>query len=53
MHIVDRDNEVLVDPAIDSPPSAPPTMTILGPRLAPLELAGRKLLALFGRAEGS
>lgn len=26
-------------------------MTILGPTLAPLELAGRKLLALFGRAE--
>ena len=26
-------------------------MTLLGPTLAPLELAGRKLLALFGRAE--
>jgi hypothetical protein len=51
MHIVDRDDEVLVDLAIDSPPSVPPTMTILGPTLAPLELAGRKLLALFGRAE--
>ena len=25
--------------------------TVLGPTLAPLELAGRKLLALFGRAE--
>lgn len=43
--------EVLVDLAIDSPPTSPPTMTILGPTLAPLELAGRKLLALFGRAE--
>lgn len=51
MHIVDRDDEVLVDLVIDSPASAPPTMTILGPTLAPLELAGRKLLALFGRAE--
>ena len=26
-------------------------MTVLGPTLAPVELAGRKLLALFGRAE--
>lgn len=51
MHIVDGDNEVLVDLAIDSPPSATPAVTILGPTLAPLELAGRKLLALFGRAE--
>lgn len=51
MHVVDRDDEVLVDLAIDSPPTSPPTMTILGPTLVPLDLAGRKLLALFGRAE--
>lgn len=51
MHVIDRDEEVLVDLAIDSPPSSPPTMTILGPTLVPLDLAGRKLLALFGRAE--
>ena len=43
--------ETLVDLAIDSPPQATPTITVLGPTLAPLELAGRKLLALFGRAE--
>lgn len=43
--------ETLVDLAIDSPPRTRPTITILGPTLAPLELAGRKLLALFGRAE--
>lgn len=49
--VIDRDEEVLVDLAVDSPPSSPPTMTLLGPTLAPLELAGRKLLALFGRAE--
>jgi hypothetical protein len=49
--VIDRDNEVLVDLAVDSPPHLPPTMTLLGPTLAPLELAGRKLLALFGRAE--
>ena len=44
-------DEVLVDLAIDSPPSAPPAVTVLGPTLAPMELAGRKLLALSGRAE--
>lgn len=43
--------EVLVDLAIDSLPSRTPTVTVLGPTLAPLELAGQKLLALFGRAE--
>lgn len=43
--------DVLVDLAIDSPPRSAPTVTLLGPTLAPLELAGRKLLALFGRAE--
>jgi hypothetical protein len=41
----------LVDLAVDSPPHDRPTVTVLGPTLAPLELAGRKLLALFGRAE--
>ena len=49
--VTDRDDEVLVDLAVDSPPHLPPTMTLLGPTLAPLELAGRKLLALFDRAE--
>jgi hypothetical protein len=43
--------EVLVDLGIDSPPTSSPTLTLLGPTLPPLELAGRKLLALFGRAE--
>ncbi|HET6562213.1 MAG TPA: nucleotidyl transferase AbiEii/AbiGii toxin family protein [Marmoricola sp.] len=43
--------EILVDLAIDSPPHTAPTITVLGPMLAPVELAGRKLLALFGRAE--
>ena len=41
----------MVDLAIDSPPHSRPTITVLGPTLAPLELAGRKLLPLFGRAE--
>lgn len=43
--------ESVVDLAIDSPPQSQPTITVLGPTLAPLELSGRKLLALFGRAE--
>lgn len=43
--------ETLVDLAIDSPPHDGLIVTVLGPTLAPLELAGRKLLALFGRAE--
>jgi hypothetical protein len=50
--VVDKaGDQVLVDLAIDSPPHSPPTMAVLGPTLAPVELAGRKLLALFGRAE--
>lgn len=49
--VINWDDEVLVDLAVDSPPRSPPTMTLLGPTLAPLELAGRKLLALFDRAE--
>lgn len=43
--------ETVVDLAIDSPPRIRPIITVLGPTLAPVELAGRKLLALFGRAE--
>lgn len=42
---------MLLDLALDSPPVAGPTMTVAGPTLSPMELAGRKLLALFGRAE--
>lgn len=50
--VVSREGEeTLVDLAIDSPPLSQPTIAVLGPTLAPLELAGRKLLALFGRAE--
>ena len=51
IHVIGPDDEVLVDLAIDSPPTAPPTMTVLGPSLTSLDLAGRKLLALLGRAE--
>lgn len=43
--------DLLVDLAIDSPPVGTVAVTVLGPTRSPLELAGRKLLALFGRAE--
>lgn len=42
---------VYVDLAVDSPPTGPPTMTTVGPAFGPRELAVRKTLALFGRAE--
>lgn len=42
---------VLVDLAVDTPPRGVPTLTTAGPCIAPEELAARKLLALFGRAE--
>lgn len=51
MIVTRTDDEALVDLAIDSPPLRRPAITALGPTLAPLELAGRKLLALFDRAE--
>ena len=45
------DEVLLVDLAIDSPPERRPVMTIIGPTFDPEELAGRKLAALFSRAE--
>lgn len=42
---------VLIDLAVDSPAISAPTVTIAGPSFAPAELAVRKTLALFGRAE--
>jgi predicted nucleotidyltransferase component of viral defense system len=41
---------VLADLAVNSPPDDPPSITEAGPTLAPEELAGHKLLALFDRA---
>lgn len=50
-HGADLDGDIVrVDIAVDSPPRRPPTTSPLGPTLTPLELAGRKLLALFDRA---
>lgn len=48
---VDGEDEVYVDLALDTPPVGSPTITIVGPSLPPYELAVRKTLALFGRAE--
>lgn len=44
-------DELLVDLAVDSPPLGAPTITAVGPTYPPQELAARKLLALFDRAE--
>ena len=50
--LVLKDEESLVvDFGIDSPPIAPSYLSEIGPTFAPEELAGRKLLALFDRAE--
>lgn len=45
------DDELLVDLAVDSPPLGTLTITTVGPTYPLDELAARKLLALFGRAE--
>lgn len=45
------DDELIVDLAIDSPPGRVPVLSAAGPTFDPEELAGRKLGALFGRAE--
>lgn len=44
------DAGILVDLAVHAPPDLPASMTPAGPTLAPEELAGHKLLALFDRA---
>lgn len=44
------DAEVLIDLAVNAPPDLPASATRAGPTLAPEELAGHKLLALFDRA---
>ncbi|QWC85459.1 hypothetical protein KLP28_01345 [Nocardioidaceae bacterium] len=51
MVVLRAEEGTLIDLAVNSSPLARPTLTVLGPTPAPLELAGRKLLALFDRAE--
>lgn len=43
--------ELLIDIAIDVSPEHPQIVSIVGPTFDPEELAGRKLIALFDRAE--
>lgn len=49
--VVTGDEDLLVDLALDSPPNLPSAHSIAGPTFGLEELAGRKLLALFDRAE--
>ncbi|WP_207890884.1 nucleotidyl transferase AbiEii/AbiGii toxin family protein [Rhodococcus sp. Eu-32] len=49
--LIHGDEDLLVDLALDSVPGMAPTASIVGPTFAPEELAGRKLIALFDRAE--
>jgi hypothetical protein len=51
LRLTAADEALIVDLAIDSPPGRRPVMTINGPTFDPEELAGRKLAALFSRAE--
>ena len=48
--VVHGPEDVLVDLALESPPTMAATVSFIGPTFAPQELAGRKLLALFDRA---
>jgi hypothetical protein len=49
--IITATEQLLIDLAVDSPPERPPTASFVGPTYAPEELAGRKVIALFDRAE--
>ena len=50
MVVRSADARVLVDLAVNAPPDLPASASSAGPTLAPEELAGHKLLALFDRA---
>jgi len=49
--VVSGEETLLVDLALDAPPQLPPSQSTAGPTFGLEELAGRKLLALFDRAE--
>ena len=49
--LVSHVESLIVDIVLDSPAVLPPTISEVGPVFAGLELAARKLAALFGRAE--
>lgn len=48
---VQSDDELLVDIAVDVAAGHPPVVSLVGPTFEASELAGRKLVALFDRAE--
>ena len=49
--VISGEETLLVDLALDAPPQLPPSQSIAGPTFGLEELAARKLLALFDRAE--
>lgn len=49
--VIHGNDDLLVDLALDSPPQHPATASLIGPTFAPRELSGRKVVALFDRAE--
>lgn len=49
--VVSGIEDVLVDLAVDTPPNLPAIVSMAGPTLSLEELAGRKVIALFDRAE--
>ncbi|MGW7539220.1 nucleotidyl transferase AbiEii/AbiGii toxin family protein [Amycolatopsis sp. NPDC054798] len=49
--VVSGPENLVVDLALDAGPSLPPTLSFLGPTFDREELAGRKVVALFDRAE--
>jgi Nucleotidyl transferase AbiEii toxin, Type IV TA system len=51
LEISDGRESLIIDLGQDSPPEEPVDATDLGPTLSPRDLAARKTLALFGRAE--
>ncbi len=51
LHLRGNGEELIVEFALDAAAGKPPVASFVGPTYDPQELAGRKLLALFGRAE--
>jgi hypothetical protein len=49
--VVSGAEDLVVDIALDAPPGRPPQISVAGPTFDPEELAGRKVIALFDRAE--
>ncbi|WP_199730609.1 nucleotidyl transferase AbiEii/AbiGii toxin family protein [Amycolatopsis panacis] len=49
--VVTGPDDLVLDLALDAPPHSPPTLTFLGPTFNREELAGKKVIALFDRAE--